>query len=733
MPLLTETNYTRNILTESVWSTLNEDTRRYLNAWNDVVYLIESNKHIFEAELTADQINTLFTNAEQYAVQKGDMKTGLGKAGSAVASTAKLGSDVIKQLNDKVNALGRMIQDTTPVKGIDASFEKAKQSVYDKLGGDNSKVNQAITKLSELAKAHPGAAKFAVGLLTSVAAVAGGPLGGAAAGFMLRMGNDLLQGEKLSTAVGKSAKTAAAGYLTGKAADYAKDALGFGADAAGDVASGGSNKWDQIQARQARADTLMQNPGGAVDKAGNLISPGSGVGDAAAGAAQAAGETIGRFGIPKDTIQSMAKQLSDNGLRLNLVANDPQGDAIRAQVQKQIWALSRKLAGDNVGVSSDIRSQIEFFLNNPEAMNESVFEALQFKYVAGIALTEAEQHIVNELGWDSIKQGAKKAAGAVAQGAAKAVGTAQAVGRELGQKVTAKKLNSEWQKAGSPTDAPSVVQILQKTGLDNKAITDIASISKVDLGTLAAQPAQPAPKQSGIGSAISSVANKAKGAVQTAKGAVQGAVKGAVAGAKAGAAQAQPAQQAAQPAQAQQPAQPAQQKKNTNPALQARLDQKKAQQGQPQQAVAEEEMEEIVRLAGLKAAEGIPSELKEKFAWDEVDEARKERPDDDDDWDDEDEEAPEDPEKDKVPHILMQLRKAKDVDGNHPIKFADGSKSKLSVKDIDAFMDMYMMVKPLDREKMQQVAIMSKDNFDKIVSFFKPKHGRAEKSIYDKR
>jgi predicted DNA-binding transcriptional regulator YafY len=117
-----------------------------------------------------------------------------------------------------------------------------------------------------------------------------------------------------------------------------------------------------------------------------------------------------------------------------------------------------------------------------------------------------------------------------------------------------------------------------------------------------------------------------------------------------------------------------------------------------------------------------------------LDEARKERPDDDDDdWDDDDEEAPEDPEKDKVPHILMQLRKAKDVDGNHPIKFADGSKSKLPLKDIDAFMDMYMMVKPLDREKMQQVAIMSKENFDKIVSFFKPKHGRAEKSIYDRR
>jgi len=126
MPALNEMNYTKTILTESVWSTLNEDTRRYLNEWNEVVHLIESNKHLFEAELTAQQIDTLFKNAESYAVGRGDMKTIAGKAGSAALGAAKLGSDTIKKLNDKVNELGRMIQDTTPVKGIDASFEQAK-------------------------------------------------------------------------------------------------------------------------------------------------------------------------------------------------------------------------------------------------------------------------------------------------------------------------------------------------------------------------------------------------------------------------------------------------------------------------------------------------------------------------------------------------------------------------------------------------------------------------------
>ena len=136
------------------------------------------------------------------------------------------------------------------------------------------------------------------------------------------------------------------------------------------------------------------------------------------------------------------------------------------------------------------------------------------------------------------------------------------------------------------------------------------------------------------------------------------------------------------------------------------------------------ELDDIRRLSGLTEA----------FAWDELEEAkrkkRKERH-DLDDFDDEEDEKPEDPDSDKVQHILMQLRKAKDVDGDHPIKFLDGTKVKLPVADIDLFMDKYMDMKPLDREKMQQVAVMSKEKFDTILSFFQPKHGKLEKSIYE--
>jgi len=116
----------------------------------------------------------------------------------------------------------------------------------------------------------------------------------------------------------------------------------------------------------------------------------------------------------------------------------------------------------------------------------------------------------------------------------------------------------------------------------------------------------------------------------------------------------------------------------------------------------DDELNKITRLSGLKEAK------------------RKPRPDDFDDEDDEDE-KPEDPDADKVPHILMQIKKAIDVDGDHDIKFEDGGKHKFSITDLNLFLKKYMSMKPLDREKMQEVAIIGKEEFDTILSIINPK------------
>lgn len=75
----------------------------------------------------------------------------------------------------------------------------------------------------------------------------------------------------------------------------------------------------------------------------------------------------------------------------------------------------------------------------------------------------------------------------------------------------------------------------------------------------------------------------------------------------------------------------------------------------------------------------------------------------DDDWDQEEEE-PENPDADKIPHIVMQLKKAADVGGNYPITFKDGSKHVLPYNMIASFLTKYMQKKPFEREAMQDQA-----------------------------
>jgi len=81
-----------------------------------------------------------------------------------------------------------------------------------------------------------------------------------------------------------------------------------------------------------------------------------------------------------------------------------------------------------------------------------------------------------------------------------------------------------------------------------------------------------------------------------------------------------------------------------------------------------------------------------------------------DDWDDEDEIVG-DPDQDKIPHILMQLKKAVDVGGNYPITFKDGKKFKIPMDVIMDFIRKYGALKPMDREEMQSLAAKSKDDF----------------------
>ncbi len=206
----------QHILNEG-WDTLNESQRLYLGkAERELWPLMEQLCKVFEADLTADQIQSIFKGAETHAMDSGSNKTALGKVGDA----AKLPIKLMKAVDDKINELGRAAQKTGPVQHMDKKFEDLKK----KIGSKDTKIVQGVKAVSDWAKANPGKASLAVAILTAAAAFATGPGGGAAVGFLLRGTKGMLKGEKLSAVAGGAAKMAAVGAIAGALGDAMGDA-----------------------------------------------------------------------------------------------------------------------------------------------------------------------------------------------------------------------------------------------------------------------------------------------------------------------------------------------------------------------------------------------------------------------------------------------------------------------------------------------------------------------------
>ena len=206
-----ELNHARksNTLVESVCRDLTREQRHIVEG------MVRDLRPLFETTLTADQIQQIFQQAQQKQTAQGGVgRTAIGKA---VDTTKAVGSAVgtaAGAVNKAIDGLGRYLQTTAPVQYFDQKFEDLKQKISAKLGTD-SKTMAVIDQLGQYAKANPGKTAFVIGALTAVAAFTTGPAGGAIAGQILRGATELLKGEKLSTAVGKGAKSAAIGGALG--------------------------------------------------------------------------------------------------------------------------------------------------------------------------------------------------------------------------------------------------------------------------------------------------------------------------------------------------------------------------------------------------------------------------------------------------------------------------------------------------------------------------------------
>ena len=199
------------ILNES-WQQLTEAQQVYVGRWETNVWpLMEQYSRLLETELTPDQIQKIFTSAEQVAKATGKNQTALGKAGKVTA-------EVTGKMKAEIEKLMKQAGDSGPVKNMDQQFDKIRSQLANKLKGNpaGQKILQGVDKWKGFAEENPAKSAFIIGAMTSLLAFAsGGIMSGAAIGFFLKLANNTIKGDKLSVALAKGAKGAAIGALAG--------------------------------------------------------------------------------------------------------------------------------------------------------------------------------------------------------------------------------------------------------------------------------------------------------------------------------------------------------------------------------------------------------------------------------------------------------------------------------------------------------------------------------------
>ena len=428
---LIENNNHRQILRESC-DGLTLDQRRIVEGiYNEFVPLIE-------ASLTADQIKQVFGELEKQAVAGGANRTVVGA-----------GIDVAKKANEVINNVGKWLQNTTPVKMADAKFDKLKNDINKKF--PDSKLLDGISDLGIWMKENPGKSAAVIGVLTALASLAGGPVGGAIAGQVLRGAAELIKGEKLSTAVGKGIKTAALGYLSGKAfemlgnwmAGFREQSIPFGSGDAGlENVSWGATKtlrapgMEWTQTTEGFNALVKPEEASAIRAAMNLIK----------GGGEGAGEGFDQLKAVADIVRSkdyMAdmqtmvdgafKAAKDNDSLLQFINTAKQG--LQAGAQGAVAASTGSEKKESYYVQTRPLSEGQVYMIVDRILVEAGF-------------------------MDKLKAGASW------------------VGKQATEKVTSAKLLAAWKLEGSPTDSEEFKQFLLNYGgieapVVDKVFTDL--------------------------------------------------------------------------------------------------------------------------------------------------------------------------------------------------------------------------------------------------------------------
>jgi hypothetical protein len=310
-----------------------------------------------------------------------------------------------------------------------------------------------VQKYRDFAKKHPVAQSLIYGALIAAAGISGAGAGGAAALGLFKMVDKLLQGEKFSSAAYSGAKTGAMAYAAGQIGKAIKgDQAPTGSTGTDDI----SARWEATQAEVSK-DLLKRYtpvdfdyvPSGddvnIIDKAtGQLVS-------------SVSIENMGPGVDPETFIASMGQFGKAASSEASKAARDAANAAVgnfesRDLSHKQVIALFERVAHLNSRMLSEGR------------LEEGIWDDI--KSGAGKGL-------------QGIKSLAGKAAGAVAQGAAK-------VGRSMTANVSSDALTKAWQAAGSPTDSVEIEKLLQAQGVNPEVVKTVFQANSIPLSVAAA-------------------------------------------------------------------------------------------------------------------------------------------------------------------------------------------------------------------------------------------------------
>jgi hypothetical protein len=488
-------------------------------------------RKLVEYQMSPAQITQMFGDIEKSATTAGSNRTMVGQ-----------GKDAAVAVNRAWEDLKTKVQNSGPIKNVDAMYDQAAEKLKKATGGDQG-VMQYVQKYRDFAKKHPIAQSLIYSALIAAAGISGAGVGGAAALGLLKMTDKLLQGEKFSSAAYSGAKTGGMAYAAGqigkalKGGDQAPAAdsnsvpatTGSAPVSGEQVTIGGQTYQTVHPSADFPGRTYLKIPG----MPGAKISPDQ-MADLQKVYAQSGGKMISKgahlwYQTPDGPGMLDAGSLGMHPDELLKVLQKSAGSTAKSAVQSAATNTATDVATQAAGSAID----------NAQTLTASQMSAIDKALAAGKKLSPSLQASYdltkgdagNRLGamtsnWygdssavkESIAVGGivltnegitdmfKTAAGKVGQ-------WAQNKGHNLTTKVTSDKLQSAWRKAGAPTDSDAVYSVILSQGVAPEVADSVYKSFKIQTPSQTTQSSMDA---GGAGASVpSTVTNPATGKLYT--------------------------------------------------------------------------------------------------------------------------------------------------------------------------------------------------------------------------